>query len=143
MAGVRRALEQIGRLRDNLTVIAEESVSQSKDGFIEAQKAQLEQGSNATGESFRKYRNPAYARLKNAMNPLPGLGNPDLKYTGSFYRGIYATVQNGRITVGSSDSKAQALEASYKNVFGLTRRRWKIFYLTSFVLCTVKILSTH
>jgi hypothetical protein len=40
---------------------------------------------------------------------------------------IYVTVQNGRITVGSSDQKAQALEASYKNIFGLNPQEMEDF----------------
>jgi hypothetical protein len=87
VAGVRRALEQVKRLHDNIESIAEESVSQASPSFVEAQKDQLLQGSNSAGESFRRYRNPDYAKMKNLMNPLPGLGNPDLKLTGQFQRG--------------------------------------------------------
>jgi hypothetical protein len=127
VAGVRRALEQVKRLHDNIESIAEESVGQASPSFVEAQKDQLFQGSNSTGGSFRRYKNPDYAKEKNLMNPLPGLGNPDLKLNGDLYAAIYVTVQNGVLTVGSKDQKAQMLEASYKNIFGLNPQEMEDF----------------
>lgn len=119
MANVRDAYNRLKALRDSLPSIAQESVIAVTGDLSTAQKEQLLQGVSSTGGTFRKYRSASYARLKNTMNPLPGLGNPDLKYTGSFYHGIYVNVSDGKITVGSHDDKAQLLEANYKNVFGL------------------------
>jgi hypothetical protein len=119
MAGVREVYRRYELLMNNLKSIAENSVDETKPDYIESQKDQLIQGSNSSGGTFRKYRNAVYAKRKNQMNPLPGYGNPDLKLTGDFYSGIYAKVEGGKIVIGSNDSKAQALEANYKNVFGL------------------------
>lgn len=119
MANVRDAYNRIKALRDSLPSIAQDSVIEVSNDLSSAQKEQLLQGVSSAGGTFRKYRSASYARLKNAMNPLPGLGNPDLKYTGSFYQGIYVNVSGGKITIGSHDDKAQMLEANYKNVFGL------------------------
>lgn len=119
MAGVREVYNKLKSLQDNLPAIAEQSVSDVKNDLSTSQKEQLLQGVSSTGGTFRKYRSASYAKLKNKMNPIPGLGNPDLKYTGSFYDGIFVTVANGIITIGSHDEKAQMLEANYKNVFGL------------------------
>jgi hypothetical protein len=127
MPGVRRAMEQITRLRDNLPQIAEDSVAQVKPSIVEAQAEQLVSGSNADGGTFRRYKDPRYAKMKNTLNPLPGLGNPDLKLTGAFHKGIYATVQDGRIVIGSSDNKAQWLEPNYKSIFGLNPQEMEDF----------------
>lgn len=127
MAGVREAYNKLKSLRDNLPSIAENSVNETKEDVVVIQKDQLRQGVSSTGGSFRKYQNKAYAIKKNKMNPIPGLGNPDLKYTGSFYDGIFVSVAGGRITIGSHDSKAQMLEANYKNVFGLSPQEMEDF----------------
>lgn len=119
MANVRQAYDRIKALRDNLPSIAEGSVSEVKEDLSAIQKEQLHAGVSSTGGTFRKYSSNAYAIRKNKMNPIPGLGNPDLKYTGSFYDGIFVSVVGGKVTVGSHDEKAQMLEANYKNVFGL------------------------
>ena len=89
--------------------------------FADKQREQLRFGESSTGGTLRKYRNPSYARMKNAMNPLPGLGNPDLRLTGAFHRGITAKVEGGKIVVSSSDSKAPELEAAFNEdlIYGL------------------------
>lgn len=86
-----------------------------------AQREQLTFGETSEGGTLRKYRNPAYARKKNSMNPLPGLGNPDLKLTGSFHRGIVTKIESGKVVIKSTDEKAQGLEAAYgkDKIFGL------------------------
>jgi hypothetical protein len=127
MAGVREAVRRLKKVRDNLEPIAESSISEVAPDFVEAQKAQLEQGNNSEGGSFRKYRNAVYAKEKNLMNPLPGYGNPDLKYSGNFYRGIKATVQGGKIVVESTDEKAQMLESNYAFIFGLNPQEMEDF----------------
>jgi hypothetical protein len=129
MAGVRELKQKLERLKGDLPRIAEASIEAVKQDYVEAQKFQLEQGSASDGGTFRKYQSAAYARKKNQMNPAPGLGNPDLKYTGAFYRGITATIANGKIKVQSSDKKAQELEAKYgkDKIFGLNPEEMQDF----------------
>jgi hypothetical protein len=127
MSTTRESYNKLLSLRNNLLSIAQNSVSEVKGDFAIIQKDQLKQGVSATGGSFRKYQNKAYAIKKNKMNPLPGLGNPDLKYTGSFYDGIFVNVSGDKITIGSHDEKAQMLEANYKNVFGLSPQEMEDF----------------
>lgn len=101
--------------------VAENAINEVADEFTKAQKDQLLHGETSEGGTLRQYRNKAYARKKNAMNALPGLGNPDLKLTGKFYQGITTVASGGRVVIKSSDSKAQELEASYgkDKIFGL------------------------
>ena len=53
------------------------------------------------------------------MNPLPGLGTPDLKVTGAFYSGIRVDYNSGVLTTKSSDEKADELEKKYQDIYGL------------------------
>jgi hypothetical protein len=55
---------------------------------------------------------------KNSMNPLPGLGVPDLKLTGAFYRGFQTKVTPEAFSTSSTDEKNDALTAKY-DPFGL------------------------
>jgi hypothetical protein len=109
--------------------VAEQSLTESTGRITEAQRQQLEEGTTSSGGTLRKYRSPAYARMKNQMNPRPGQGNPDLKLTGAFYRGITATVSGGKVIIKSSDDKALSLEASYgkDQIFGLNPQTKKEF----------------
>ena len=77
-------------------------------------------GENATGKRIGRYRNPAYARLKNSMNPVPGLGVPDLKLTGKFHREIFAEIRGDKVIIDSVNEKTEALVEKYgETIFGL------------------------
>lgn len=90
------------------------------DELADQNKKQLFEGYDKTGEKIkRKYRSNKYARVKNEMNPLPGLGTPDLKVTGSFYRGIRVDYSGGTLRTKSTDEKGDDLEAKYDNIYGL------------------------
>jgi hypothetical protein len=121
MPGVRSVKQRFERLKQSLPQVAETSVAAVKEDYVSAQKSQLTEGLTSSGGTFRKYQSNAYARKKNAINPLPGLGNPDLKLTGAFYGGIVATVESGKLKIKSNDSKALDLEAKYgkQKIYGL------------------------
>lgn len=99
-------------------------------------KDQLNRGLTSKGEEISPgYASPIYESEKNALNPLPGLGVPDLKLTGAFYGGFNVTAgYTGIFTFDSSDSKTPQLEAKYgKYIFGLTNENKKIYATTVFV----------
>lgn len=131
MAGVLEIKKRLERVKANLPALAQESVYESRTEFEESQKDQLFKGSDAAGNSFRQYKNSDYASMKNQANPLPGYGYPDLYLTGAFYNGIYVKVENGRVIIGSSDSKAPKLEKKYKPVFGLAHDEMRAFLYNS------------
>ena len=88
-------------------------------------KKQLYAGLDKTGEKITPgYQRNKYARVKNEMNPLPGLGTRDLFATGKFYVGITFERQGDVIQEKSSVSYAEFLE-KYKR-FGLGGRFKKI-----------------
>lgn len=93
------------------------SLRQTQANFIELQKSQLYAGFNVAGikiGDLTPYKSPAYAIEKANRNALPGLGNPDLYDTGSFYDGITTEVGDNAIAVFSTDSKDPDLERKYK-----------------------------
>jgi hypothetical protein len=90
----------------------------SVDGFTAEQKKQLYAGLNKEGGRLRKYRNNKYARVKNEMNPAPGLGNPDLFVTGAFYEGVEVKLAGQAIDIQSIDEKGPDLKEKY-HPFGL------------------------
>lgn len=108
VAGVQRIIdkEMTTVLRANKTFLAELNTEQ------------LAQGIDETGQQIGArlpYRSPTYARYKNMLNPLAGIGNPDLRLTGAYWDSITATVQNKTIQMLALDSKADDL-AFYKGV---------------------------
>lgn len=114
IAALRRRFENL-----NVSEVSENSIDATKDQYKEQQRDQLAHGKRADGSQIGKYRNPAYARKKAAMNPLAGFGNVDLKLTGSYYKDLFVDVRSDVIAVDSSDSKAGDLEKKYGDPFGL------------------------
>lgn len=109
-------------LKQNIRPVAEATARQLAPDFEDAQREQLRHGTSAKGGRLRPYRSPAYAKKKAAMNSLPGYGNPDLKLTGAFYRGIKINITGSKIRLYSTDQKAPMLLQKYSEdaVFGLT-----------------------
>lgn len=90
-------------------------------GEIETmQREQLEQGRGKDGEKIQpSYKSGTYAKKKNARNPEPGLGTPDLKDTGAYHGAITARAYQDAVEISSSDYKAQYLVPKYPNAMGL------------------------
>lgn len=104
----------------NTDKVIDESLNETKDEFKAINKSQLKAGKTNTGENVApKYRRKKYALAKNQMNPLPGLGNPDLFLTGAFYEGIGVEVGKDVFDIISKDEKGPELENKYKDIFGL------------------------
>lgn len=77
---------------------------------------QLTRGERSDGSKITpRYANPAYAALKNARNPRPGRGTPDLNLEGDFYKGITARVTRQSIIVSGEDQKTPWLQFKYGN----------------------------
>lgn len=45
-------------------------------------------GEDAQGHELKAYKDKKYAAMKHAMNPLPGMGVPDLYLSGALYRNM-------------------------------------------------------
>ena len=104
----------------NVQEVSFNSVVETKEIITEIQREQMFQGLNGQGKKIGRYRNNKYARAKNEMNPLPGLGIPDLKLTGAFYAGFKTDVTPETFSTSSIDKKNAALTEKY-DPFGLDK----------------------
>jgi hypothetical protein len=114
---IQGLLDKVNRL--NTDSIIEQAFDDTASDFVANQKEQLESGFDRNGNRLRKYASNTYARKKQAMNSKPGLGNPDLKLTGAFHRGIVMTANGNVVLTGSSDPKGPKLEEKYPTALGL------------------------
>lgn len=115
ITGLRQRLQSL-----DIEKVASNSLDETKDAFVELNKEQMFEGKNKQGDPIGMYQSKQYSAYKNALNPKPGYGVPDLKLTGAFYRGIKMDVSGVRFTVVSTDSKSSALENKYGDIFGLS-----------------------
>lgn len=86
---------------------------------------QLLEGVDSTGKKITpKYKRRRYAVAKNRINPKAGLGTPDFKVKGDFYKGFYVKpIKDNKASfeIDSSDFKTEFIvKRSGKEVFGLT-----------------------
>lgn len=97
------------------------TMSDMADELAEQNRKQLKKGQTAKGGRFKQYASDWYAVAKNRMNPIPGLGNPDLIVKGEFAAGIKLVVGLDGGDMGSTDGKADRLEGMYgaDNIFGM------------------------
>jgi hypothetical protein len=126
-----RLLELRNRLKQMDTdKIAADSITNTKEALLNANTEQLHHGLGKDGDTLRPYRSPFYAEMKHRMNPLPGIGNPDLRLTGDFYRGFYLEVQGDKIEIDSRDEKSSMLKKKYGEevIFGLSEK-WRNEYI--------------
>lgn len=106
----------------NTDKIASDAVDQTKESLIALNKKQLLAGFDKEGNLIgdkKPYQSKDYAFYKANINPLPGLGNPDLHDTGAFFAGFEVEVQDQDIIEDSTDEKSAELQEKYGEIFGL------------------------
>lgn len=105
----------------NIEKEAKSAISETVSILSESNIEHLKQGFDSEWKRFPKYKNAKYARAKAAINPLPGLGNPDLILTKSFSKSIKVSLQGAAINFEASDTKADDLIGRYgEDVLGVT-----------------------
>lgn len=72
----------------NARRIAMQAMAKTGDKMLDLNRDQLYHGLKSDGHRMQRYRSKQYAQQKNEMNPLPGLGNPDLFLTGRTYESM-------------------------------------------------------
>lgn len=115
----------ISTLRERLSSInvseeAETAIDESSDVIVREQKDQLLHGERADGDKIGRYRSNKYARVKNEMNPLPGLGYMDWRVTGTLHNEIFIDVRPQTFILDSADEKTSSLIDRFGDPFGLT-----------------------
>lgn len=121
MATIHEMLRRVRQV--DIAEIAVGIIADSKQDLVEKNKAQLlDQGIDKQGQKLKRYASNSYAARKNALNPFPGFGVPDLYRTGAFHRGFkLQLVSKNTFEINSSDSKTGDLVSKYgKDIFGLT-----------------------
>ena len=102
--------------------IAVEGMKSNEPILLAANIDQLKHGKRSNGEQIGTYKREAYARMKNRMNPLPGLDSVDLILTGAFARGIFINYTNDSMLFDSDSAEKETgnlLENWGKNVLGI------------------------
>ena len=119
---VAQYARNIKALRSEIFNIIVESIEETLNEAIELNKSQLfENSMDRKGKKLRQYRSKDYARKKNMMNPLPGLGSPDLFDTGKFFDSFDAQIVGQSVLFYATDSKTGSLIEKYgSDIFGLT-----------------------
>jgi hypothetical protein len=117
----------------DLADIFSDVIAKNEQHLINLNHNQLQFGLDSEGNYLREYQSPAYALEKQSMNPKAGLGNPDLYYTGAFYRGWSLLITNSEFLFDSGDSKTSDLIEKYgDNIFGLSAKNIESFTVDIF-----------
>lgn len=93
-----------------------ESVAETQYAPLGFVRGQLHYGEDGTGYQISpKYKSEGYALQKEELNPVPGLGTPDLFVTGDFYNSLEEVVNKSAysFTIDGTDEKAPKLELKY------------------------------
>lgn len=111
---LRNALDSFSVARE-----AVGAVSRTADVIAELNVEQLKSGVTSQGTKIKpSYRSKEYAEMKQAMNPDPGLGNPDLILTGRFVSSFEVDVDSDEFEVLADDPNS--LEEKYgEDIYGM------------------------
>lgn len=121
MATIFEVYQNAKRTAENARGVVVGIIEDHADIIADYNRAQLESGLDRNGDVINPfYGSIYYAMMKNNMNSKPGLGVPDLKLTGAFYRGIFLSMKGYAFSLSSSNSKTESLVDKYgEYIFGL------------------------
>lgn len=124
---VKQRLRDAGS-RESIMDSLKEVVRENLGEFADANVEQLMEGLNANGVvigSYRPYKNPVYAAMKEEMNPKPKFGNPDMKLSGDFHEDIEAKLVGGGVKLHGNNWKTLKLERMFGPLLGLSMAKVK------------------
>jgi hypothetical protein len=93
--------------------VANESMTEITPDIEQAQREQFLKGEASDGSIIGRYKSSAYARMKNQLNPVAGLGIVDLTLHKDFSRNVNAAIESGKLFLNSIDPKAEWLGKRY------------------------------
>lgn len=115
MKTIRQFLNNLKKI--NVDREAKQAVARTSKDYIELNTEQITHGKMPDKTRIGKYRNRSYARMKNQMNSLPGLGNVDLILTGKFVGSMELELDGDVLRVEADDPNG--LVEKYGSPFGL------------------------
>lgn len=121
----------------NTTKLAEQTIRQTKEGYVQMNKDQLYTGEGADNNKIPAYRSKAYANLKAQLNTLPGLGIPDYYLTGKMYSKMQLKITANSVKVISTVDYYNDLIARGGDPFGLNddskQQYYKLYFRPIFM----------
>jgi len=96
----------------NVASLASSSLSAHTEDMADAQREQLMDGFDSSGETMEMYKSVLYAEYKHDKNKRPGIFNPDLKDTGATHASISFEVAGQSVRTNVND--VHGLEEKYK-----------------------------
>lgn len=138
--GIRSAISILSNLRKSIPAISEESVSETKDHFMDLNRDQLMEGKNKTGENispsyledpYFKTKEAAmrYSEWKDRITPssIRPKGVPNLYIVGKFHNSLSPSVSGGKISVQSTFEDANDIENKYDGIYGLNGEKKSVY----------------
>ena len=114
MSVINSIISNLYSIQENIDVIIHDTLQETQEYLTDDIRSQLIKGVDATGHKFSpKYKNAKYAEKKFAMNPEPGLFNPDLKLSGNLHAGLFELLYEENILISSHVDYAGILEEKY------------------------------
>ena len=118
---VRELNEKMQTTWSEIDTLKVDAIQDNEAAIVDLNRGQMEVGLTIKGDAISpEYRLFSYASEKKKMGSRSPFGIPDLKLTGDFHEGMFLEVDDRQYFIGSSDEKAGALAAKYKDIFGLT-----------------------
>lgn len=122
MARMFKSLQKsVNTIVRNLNKVAKNAINENLSVMADMNREQLTFGYNTEGGAVGLYRSEAYARLKKSIGSRSPFGTVDLKLTGDFHSGIFASRRGDDLIFGSTDGKTADLVSRYGPILGLTK----------------------
>jgi hypothetical protein len=133
MGGIRETYRKLQRAKENIPIVAQNAIDETKDFYLDLNREQLMEGKNKVGENLSpSYLDDPYFKSKESAqrysdwkdkitpNPKRQKGIPNLYINGVYHNSIKSRVINGKIVIDSSFKSANEIEGTYKGVYGLS-----------------------
>lgn len=132
MATIGEVFNKYRLLADNIRTIAADIIRSDETQLLDLNRLQLSVGLDSDNRYLTPaYRSGAYSLYKARKGSQSPFGTPDLKDTGSFYRGLYI---GDKFTIQSTVSYAKDLEDKYGgSIYGLSKEDIELYIQTSFI----------
>lgn len=101
-------------------------IDEHEHALIDIITGQLLNGKDGEGNFLQAYRSKAYAEMKRHLNPK---GVTDLRLTGAFWDGFFATTKKFPIVIDSKDKKRDQLVKKYGQAIFWPSDEGKTFFL--------------